>query len=145
VSKPSTPAATDCWPDLPAPVRRYTRRLVAFAFALDLLAVVVFAAIGRRNHDEDGGFGVTIEVAAPFLIGVAAGWAIFRLWQSPLWSNRAIGMWLTTVVVGVALRRIVFDRGIAPSFVIVATIVLGLFLLGWRGVAVVVQQRRPTR
>ena len=54
-------------------------------------------------------------------------------------------MWLTTVVVGVALRRTVFDRGIAPSFVIVATIVLGLFLLGWRGVAALVQQRRTSR
>ena len=145
MSKPSTPAATDCWPALPAPVRRHTRRLVALAFAFDLLAVVLFATIGRRSHEEDGGFGMTLEVAAPFLIGVAAGWAIFRMWQSPLWSNRAIGMWLTTVVVGVALRRTVFDRGIAPSFVIVATIVLGVFLLGWRGVAVLVQQRRATR
>lgn len=135
MSTEPTPAATDCWPRVPGPARTAALRVAAIAFATDLLAVIAFAAIGRRSHDEESGIGLTFEVAAPFLIGVVAGWAILRMWQSPLWSNRAIGMWLTTVVVGLALRRLVFDRGIAPSFVIVATIVLGVFLLGWRGLA----------
>jgi hypothetical protein len=131
----SRPAATDCWPPLPGVARRRATRLAVFAFAVDLLVVVAFAAIGRRNHDEGSGIGLTLEVAAPFLIGVAVGWAVFRLWQAPLWSNRAIGMWLVTIVVGITLRRTLFDRGIAVSFVIVATIFLGVFLLGWRGIA----------
>jgi len=116
--------------------------LAAIAYATDLLAVIAFAAIGRRSHDEQGGIGLTFEVAAPFLIGVTVGWAIFRMWQQPLWSNRAIGMWITTIVVGMALRRLVFDRGIAPSFVIVATIFLAIFLLGWRLLAQRLKQQR---
>jgi hypothetical protein len=31
-----------------------------------------------------------------------------------------------------ALRRLAFDRGTAPSFVLVAAIALGVLLLGWR-------------
>lgn len=117
-------------------------RLAGIAFVLDLVAVVVFVAIGRRSHEEDSGLGNLFEIAAPFMIGVAAGWAVLRMWRSPLWSNRAIGLWLITVALGMLLRRTVFDRGTAVSFVIVATIVLGVFLLGWRGVAEQIRARR---
>jgi hypothetical protein len=142
-TKPSaaTPA-TDCWPPLPGAARRNATRLAAIALLLDLVAAVAFVAIGRRSHEEDSGLGNLFEIAAPFMIGVAAGWAIMRLWRSPLWSNRAIGMWLITVALGMVLRRTVFDRGTAVSFVIVTTIVLGVFLLGWRGVAEQLRARR---
>ncbi len=39
-----------------------------------------------------------------------------------------MGTWLITVIVGLVLRRVVFDRGIATSFIIVATITLGVLL-----------------
>ena len=100
----SPPAATDCWPPLPGAARRTAARLAAVAFVLDLVAVIAFVAIGRRSHDEDSGLANLFEIAAPFMIGVAAGWAILRLWQSPLWSNRAVGMWLITVALGMVLR-----------------------------------------
>ncbi|MEH3154954.1 MAG: DUF3054 domain-containing protein [Gordonia paraffinivorans] len=44
--------------------------------------------------------------------------------------------WICTVAIGMVLRD-QFGQGIAVSFIVVATIVLGLFLLGWRGL------RRP--
>jgi hypothetical protein len=138
----SPPAASDRWPPGPGPARRQATLLAAVAFGLDLLAAVAFVAIGRRSHEEDSGLGNLFEIAAPFLIGVAAGWAVLRLWRSPLWSNRAIGMWLITVALGMVLRKVVFDRGTAVSFVIVTTIVLGVFLLGWRGVAEQLRARR---
>jgi hypothetical protein len=34
--------------------------------------------------------------------------------------------------VGTPLRNLAWDRGTAPSFVIVTAIVLGLLMLGWR-------------
>jgi hypothetical protein len=40
------------------------------------------------------------------------------------------------------LRKFAFDRGTATSFVIVTTIVLGVFLIGWRLVAAQVLRRR---
>ncbi|MFM8380570.1 MAG: DUF3054 domain-containing protein, partial [Actinomycetota bacterium] len=33
----------------------------------DVLTVVIFVAIGRRNHDEDVDAGGVLEVVAPFL------------------------------------------------------------------------------
>ena len=38
-----------------------------------------------------------------------------------------------TVIVGLLLRRFVFDRGTATPFVIVATATLCAFIMGWRG------------
>ena len=50
--------------------------------------------------------------------------------------------WLTTLVVGMALRRTVFGRGTAIAFVIVATLFLALFLVGWRAAARWARSRR---
>jgi hypothetical protein len=44
-------------------------------------------------------------------------------------------VWLVTVALGMVLRHTLFDRGTALAFIIVATISLGLLLLGWRAVA----------
>ena len=41
-------------------------------------------------------------------------------------------IWPITVLVGMIVRNLVFDRGTATSFVIVATIFLGVTLVGWR-------------
>jgi hypothetical protein len=52
-------------------------------------------------------------------------------------------IWPVTVAVGMVLRNLVFDRGTALPFIIVATLVLGVFLVGWRLVAARVS--RPGR
>jgi hypothetical protein len=51
-------------------------------------------------------------------------------------------VWVVTVALGMLLRRTVFDRGTAASFVIVATLVTGALLLGWRAAQLVVARRR---
>ncbi len=53
-----------------------------------------------------------------------------------------VAAWAGALTVGMALRGLVFDRGTAPSFVVVAAIVLGVLLLGWRLAVRVVAQRR---
>ena len=42
---------------------------------------------------------------------------------------------LLILLLGMVLRRTAFDKGTAVSFIVVATVFLGLFLLGWRLVA----------
>ena len=113
-----------------------TRRLVAVAAACDVVAVLVFVALGRRSHDEGGNVvaGV-LSVAAPFLIALAVGWAAARAWRAPMVWRTALVVWPVTVAVGMLLRRFVFDRGTATSFIVVATIATGVLLLGWRLVA----------
>jgi len=118
-------------------------RRVALAAALDVGAIVLFAAIGRRNHNESGN-AITgaLEVAAPFLIALAVGWLVARAWTNPSSLRTGLIIWPVTIAVGMVLRHWVFDRGTAASFIVVATIATGVLLLGWRGVARAVRASR---
>jgi len=111
-----------------------TRRAAA-ALAVDVVLVIVFVAIGRRNHHEDEGLSGLATVSAPFLIGLAVGWLATWRKHAPMAFSTGVVIWLSTVVVGLVLRRVAFDRGIATAFIIVATITLGVFLIGWRAIA----------
>lgn len=97
--------------------------------ALDVVAVVVFVAVGRRNHDEGVSLGGVVGTAAPFLIALVTGWFVSQSWKDPFGRSRVAVTWLVTVVAGLALRRIVFADGIATPFIIVATITLGVLLV----------------
>ena len=120
-----------------------TRSAVLRAATLDVLAIVCFVAVGRRTHDEDGNVVLgLIEVAAPFLIAAAIGWLVGQAWRAPAALTTGAAVWVVTVALGMLLRRFVFDRGTATSFVVVATIATGVLLLGWRLVAKVVQRAR---
>ncbi len=113
------------------------------AAVLDAVAVVVFVVLGRRSHDEGGNpFVETLEVAAPFLLAAALGWTLTRAWRHPMSLATGAGVWVVTVVAGMVLRRFVFDRGTATSFVVVAGLVTAALLLGWRAVALVLSRRR---
>ena len=114
------------------PVAVVGRAVVSRAAVLDSVSVLAFVAIGRRNHDEGTGIGAVLSVAAPFLIALAVAWAGSRAWRAPQSLRAGFTVWATTVVVGLALRRLVFDHGIATPFVIVATLFLGVVLMGWR-------------
>ncbi len=111
-----------------------TRRAVLAAF-IDVVAILVFVAIGRRNHDEGTAVDGILAVAAPFLIALAVGWIVARAWTRPMQVETAFIIWPITVALGMVLRNLVFDRGTALPFIIVATAVTGLFLVGWRLVA----------
>jgi hypothetical protein len=117
-------------------------RRVAIAAAADIVSIVVFVALGRRNHAEGETVDGIFTVAAPFLIGLAVGWIVARAWTRPMQVDAAFIIWPVTVAVGMVLRNLVFDRGTALPFIIVATIVTGVFLVGWRLVVARVSQRR---
>ena len=118
-------------------------RWAVAAFALDVAIVVAFAAVGRRSHDESRDLGGVLGTAAPFLLGLVVGWLVVGLiarrtndrFGTWLDVDGGFDIWLATVVVGLAARRLLWDRGIAVAFVIVAAVVLGVALMGWRGVA----------
>jgi FtsH-binding integral membrane protein len=109
------------------------------ALAADAACIVVFAAIGRRSHDEAEGLGGVLATAAPFLVALALGWAFVEgLRRSssrpndPVRLDAGVIVWVITVGVGLLLRRTLWDRGTALAFVIVATAFLGLAIVGWR-------------
>lgn len=107
---------------------RPSQRAVVTAAIVDVVAVVVFVAIGRRNHNEGTALSGIIGVAAPFLIALGISWIGLRTWREPFNRASLIATWVITVVIGLLLRRLVFDRGIATAFIIVATITLGVLL-----------------
>lgn len=101
------------------------------AAAIDAGVVTAFVAIGRRNHDEDPGVIGLLSTAAPFLVGLAAGWLVTKAWTDPMPVRKGLIIWPITVAVGMIGRRIAGD-GTAVSFVVVATVFLGVTLVGWR-------------
>jgi len=119
-------------------------RRTPLAAGLDTFAVVLFVSIGRREHERDSAISGLISTAAPFLIALAIAWLALRVWQRPTEVRSGIAIWAVVVLVGMLLRHFLFDDGTAASFVIVATIFLGFFIVGWRAVLAAVEHRRTT-
>ncbi|MGL5825473.1 MAG: DUF3054 domain-containing protein [Nocardioides sp.] len=104
----------------------------AAAFVVDILLILGFAAIGRRNHDESGALTDVLRTAAPFLIGLVAGWVVATMRRMDVFSYQfGLFAWGTTLFFGMALRSF-FGSGTAISFVLVAAIGLSVTLVGWR-------------
>ena len=120
-------------------------RRLATAVGLDTFVVVLFVAIGRRNHDEGNSLGGLLETAIPFLVGLAIAWWIARAWRRPMRLATGLLIWPVTVLVGMIVRRLAFDEGTAASFVVVATLFLGAGLVGWRAAARPIERRRRPR
>ena len=106
----------------------------AAAVTADVVCVLVFCAIGRRSHAEGLTLTGVAETAWPFLTGTAAGWLVSRGWRRPTaLTPTGVVVWIATVAVGMLLRK-VSGQGVAVSFVVVASTVTAVLLLGWRAV-----------
>jgi Protein of unknown function (DUF3054) len=107
----------------------------------DIVCVIVFCAVGRRSHAE--GLSVTgiAETAWPFLSGLAIGWLLSLGWRRPAAVlPTGVVVWVCTVVVGMLLRKAT-SAGVAPSFIVVASISTAVLLLGWRVAAGLITRR----
>lgn len=117
-------------------------RRTPLAVGLDTFSIVLFVALGRREHDRESTITGLIDTAAPFLIALAVAWIVLRAWRNPTSWRTGVGIWAIVIVGGMLLRNLVFGDGTATSFVIVATVFVGLFVVGWRLVFAVVERRR---
>jgi hypothetical protein len=115
-------------------------RSARIAVILDCCCVLVFVIIGRASHTRGEGLAGIASTAWPFLAGLAGGWLAARAWRQPfrLWPA-GVGAWLGAVALGMVLR-VVSGQGTALAFIGVALAFLGLFLLGWRLLAVAVRR-----
>jgi FtsH-binding integral membrane protein len=102
------------------------------AFAFDALCVLLMVVIGTRNHETDTGITGILFVAAPFWIAMSLAHLAPLLQRKNRKEQNAYVVWGYTVVMGMVLRNMVFDRGTATAFIIVATIFLGITMFGWR-------------
>lgn len=117
-------------------------RTAALAFAADVVCILVFVAIGRRNHAEGVTLAGIAQTAWPFLAGLSAAWLMYRAWRAPT-SVRPTGVnvWLSTVAIGMGIRAGT-GAGIALSFIAVATAFTGALLVGWRAAVTASARRR---
>ena len=119
----------------PLPPSREIPRSFVISAAIDVVLVIIFAAIGRSSHAEGLSLGGIASTAWPFLLGLAAGWAALQAWKRSrhVWPT-GVGVWLTTWGVAMALRAL-SGQGTALTFMAVALGFLGLGLVGWRFIA----------
>lgn len=113
------------------------------ALILDAVLVLVFAAIGRASHAEDpGGFLLT---AWPFLVALLIGHAVAAVLPArprrPWSISWGAVVWAITVVGGMLLR-VASGQTAQAAFIVVATLTLGVFLLGWRATTAFLRRRR---
>ncbi|MBW8870809.1 MAG: DUF3054 domain-containing protein [Leifsonia sp.] len=122
------------------PVKSWRTALAAFV--IDAAFVTLFVLVGRRSHAEAATVSGIAETLWPFLVGLLVGWLVTWAWRRPLaivWTG--IPVWLMTVAVGMLIRTSA-GQGVQPSFIAVAAVVLGVFLVGWRLVALPIARRR---
>jgi hypothetical protein len=129
-------------PDRRTPDRRTPDRRTPLAVGLDTFSVVLFVALGRREHEREATISGLIDTAAPFLIALAVAWVVLRAWRHPTSWRTGVGIWVIVITTGMVLRNLVFGDGTATSFVIVATLFVGLFVVGWRLVLGLLDRRR---
>ncbi len=113
---------------------------VTLAAGADVLAVLVFATVGRSSHAEVDALG-TLTTAVPFLLGLLAGWLVVRAWRAPLRLPVGVAVWIAVVVVGLGVRA-AFTHRLPLTFALVAAASLALLLLGWRAMAHLIARSR---
>lgn len=117
----------------------------------DLAAIGLFVVLGEISHGIDPlrSPGVVADTFAPFAIGwllvaVPAGAYAAAVRTSPKRAGiTVVGAWLVADVVAQALRSTAYFHGDgALTFAIVAFLVGGVLLVGWRVAVAVVSSRR---
>jgi hypothetical protein len=111
------------------------------AIAVDVICILIFAIIGRSSHQEANDLLGVAHTAWPFLAGCLLGTLIGRTWRRPYALRSGVAVWLGTVIGGMALR-VLTGAGVQLSFIIVASIFLAVFLIGWRAGLQLIQHTR---
>jgi biotin transporter BioY len=108
------------------------QRINGSVWSIDMIAIIVFAALGRQNHNESNPPLEILITAAPFMIG----WS-WVAWLSGALTRQPIKRWLwltfvtnvAAVAVGLGVRSIWLSRPIPLSFAVVTFLVITALLL----------------
>lgn len=110
-------------------------------FLIDFAVVAVFAIVGLVNH---GGIDL-VEVGRvgwPFLAALLAVWALpmVRMTSLLVWPTGVI-VWLVTAIGGLLIRWAIYG-GVSGAMPWITIGVLGVFIVGWRAIAHLVERRQ---
>jgi Protein of unknown function (DUF3054) len=120
------------------------RRIATLALTADVVAVIVFAAVGRLSHDRPDDLLGLLGTAAPFLVGLAAAWTLPIVRARPIGMRAGLVVWGVTAVLGLLVRAGFTGRP-PLSFAVVTLVSLGVLLLGWRAISAAVSHRARQR
>ena len=127
-----------------APPRAQAARQPWWLFAGDWLVLLLFVFIGQRDHAISGPGALPSMLNTAFSLAVP--WTVaafvlgaYRLRPLPgwrLWLGRALNAWLVAAPLGLLLRALLRGQDAIPViFILVATSIGGLMIVGWRALA----------
>ena len=115
------------------------------ALVADIILVITFAAVGFYTHAQVLTVDGVVQTSWPFLVGLGCAWILSAAWTAPLAPMRTgVAIWSTTILLGMIIRFAV-GAGIAGPFIIVASALNFLTLVGWRVIARAVGGRSAKR
>lgn len=115
------------------------------ALVADIILVIAFAAVGFYTHAQVLTVDGVVQTSWPFLVGLGCAWILSAAWAAPLAPMRTgVAIWSTTILLGMIIRFAV-GAGIAGPFIIVASALNFLTLVGWRVIARAVGGRSAKR
>jgi hypothetical protein len=116
----------------------------------DVIALVLFAVIGRNSHGMATGaaaIAATLFTAAPFIVA----WFLVAPWlgalqppyaQAGSLARRTALAWLLAWPLALILRAVLLQRGIPLTFALIAGGVNLVLLVGWRSLFALFLARR---
>ncbi|WP_137824071.1 DUF3054 domain-containing protein [Brevibacterium sp. 2SA] len=113
------------------------------ALVVDLVLVILFTIIGHYTHSNDLDPQGIVTTAWPFVAALVVAWVLAAVWDRPLSPLASgTGIWAITVLLGLVIRGLTGaggDPGQVPvSFMVVATTLNFITLVGWRVIATAV-------
>ncbi|UVI34392.1 DUF3054 domain-containing protein [Brevibacterium spongiae] len=113
------------------------------ALIVDLILVILFTIVGHYTHSHNFDPQGLMTTAWPFVAALVLAWLLSAVWDRPISPlATGTGVWAVTVLVGLVLRGVTGaggDPGTVPvSFMIVATSLNLITLVGWRIIATAV-------
>ena len=110
------------------------------ALIVDLILVVLFTIVGHYTHSHNFDPEGLMTTAWPFVAALILAWLLAAVWDRPISPlATGTGVWAITVLVGLVLRGVTGAGGepgtVPVSFMIVATSLNLITLVGWRIIA----------
>jgi hypothetical protein len=116
----------------------------------DVIAFLIFSAIGRASHAEAAGFGALLQIAetaAPFMAGWFVVAPLAGLFRADIAAAprrmlaRTSLAWLVALPIGLALRALIRQTSIPISFALVTFVSVLVILMLWRGLFALLGRR----
>ncbi|WP_181273731.1 DUF3054 domain-containing protein [Brevibacterium oceani] len=113
------------------------------ALLVDLILVVLFTIVGHYTHSHNFELQGLLTTAWPFCAALVIAWLLTAVWDRPIAPlATGTGVWAITVLIGLVIRGITGAGGepgtVPVSFMIVATTLNLITLVGWRIIATAV-------